>query len=235
MIKTKGIVAAVTPFGENDKILSVLTDKLGMVSVSAKGATSRHNNLKAATRMFCYGDFVLYSKKNNFYTISEVSPITDFMGLSRDIDRLNAAAGIMKFVKFSAVENQESEELLRLVLNSLHMLANTEKNINIISVVFYSKALEYMGLPPVTEECALCGRKDELLFFAPYEGGCVCGECGDKMDNRIRISDNAVKIMDYILKVPLESAFGIETAEDFSKEVLQAISLFLKVHLSYNL
>ena len=128
MIKTKGIVVSVTTLGEHDKLLTVLSEELGAISVSAKGATSRHNNLKAMTRVFCYGEFVLYDKKSGYYTISEVSPITDFMGLAQDLDRLETANNLVKFVKYTAVENEESGEMRRLLLKSLHPFADTEVN-----------------------------------------------------------------------------------------------------------
>ena len=235
MIKTKGIVVAVTTLGEHDKLLTVFTDTLGAISVSAKGATSKHNNLKAMTRMFCCGEFVLYDKKNGYYTISEVSPITDFMGLSKDLDRLTAATEIVRFVKYTAVENEESGDVLRLLLNSLYLLANTEKNINLIKCVYYLKALEYMGLPPVTEECAVCGEREGLSFFAPEEGGMVCDECAQNANLKKRLTDSALRLMDYILKSPLKAAFGIDGDKQLFTEVLEAVDMFLKVHLSYNL
>ena len=36
-LKVKGIVIGETPYGETSKILSLLTDKYGLISVMAKG------------------------------------------------------------------------------------------------------------------------------------------------------------------------------------------------------
>ena len=239
MIKTKGIVVAVTTFGEHDKLLTVLSEDMGAINVSAKGATSRHNNLKAMTRMFCYGEFVLYDKKNGYYTISEVSPITDFMGLAQDLDRLETATRLVRFVKYTAVENEESGELLRLLLNSLHLLANTDKNAELIMCVYFLKALEYMGLPPVSDECAVCGttgtESEELCYFAPEAGGLVCESCAESVGTKMYIEKNTAVLMNYILVSGVSAAFGIEGSEKLYKNLLEAIDLFLKVHLSYNM
>lgn len=235
MIKTKGIVVSVTNLGEHDKLMTVLTENLGTISVAAKGATSRHNNLKAMTRVFCYGEFVLYDKKNGYYTISEVSPVTDFMGLAKDVERLETANRLVRFVKFTAVENEESSELLRLLLNSLHLLANTEKSIGLISCVYFLKALEYMGLPPITEECAVCGCTDELRFFVPEAGGTVCEECAKGYEIRKTVKLYECKFMTYVLCAEVSAAFGITADETLYTGVLEALELFLKVHLSYNM
>ncbi len=235
MIKTKGIVVSVTNLGEYDKLLTVLTEELGAINVSAKGATSRHNNLKAMTRVFCYGEFVLYDKKNGYYTISEVSPLADFMGLAKDMERLEVANKLVSFVKFSAVENEESGELLRLLLNSLHLLANTEKSTGLILCVYFLKVLEYMGLPPITEECAVCGCRNNLIFFVPEAGGTVCEECAKDYEIRKNIKPYQCKFMNYVLCSDISAAFGIKAEEILYEGVLDALRLFLKVHLSYNL
>ncbi|MDP4118459.1 MAG: DNA repair protein RecO [Bacillota bacterium] len=235
MIKTKGIVVAQTRLGEYDKLLTLFTDNMGLISVSAKGATSNHNNLKAVARVFCYGDFVLYDKKNGYYTISEASPVTDFMGLARDLDRLDAANKIVAFTKYTAVENEESGDILRLILNSLHMLANTDKSINMIKCVYYLKSLTYMGIPPVTGECAICGSGGEIDFFSPEDGGIICGECAKVSRSFVEIEENTRKLMGWIIYLPLEKAFGIAAEEKLFEKVLEIIDLFVKVHLSYEL
>lgn len=235
MIKIKGIVVSVTALGEHDKLLTVLSDSLGAISVSAKGATSRHNNLKAMTRVFCFGEFVLYDKKNGYYTISEVSPITDFMGLANDIERLETANDLVKFVKYTAVENEESGELLRLLLNSLHLLANTDKSISLVKCVYFLKSLECMGLPPVTEECAVCGGNSETMVFAPEAGGTVCEECAKDYEPRMVIKNRSRRFIGYVLCSEMKAAFGVKADEALYGEVLEAIEMFLKVHLSYKM
>ena len=235
MIKVKAVVIAETKFGENDKLLTLFTDTLGAINVSAKGATSRHNNLKSATRFFCYGDFVLYDKKNGYYTISEVSPITDFMGLSKDVDRLCVASELVKFIKFSSVENEESKQMQRLLLNSLHFRANTDKNINLVRCIFYIKALFYMGIPPVMEECAICGGIEDLYCFAPEEGGAICSLCRDSVGYKIPMEKAVREFIAFVLNYPEENSFGIVAENALYEQIVQTLKIFLKTHLSYDI
>lgn len=231
MIKTKGIVISATKHGEHDKLLTLFTDTLGAISVSAKGVNSRHNNLKSATRVFCYGEFLLYDKKNGYYTISEVSPIADFMGLSKDLARLETASEIVKFIKFTAVENVENEDMLKLVLNTLHMLANTDKNVLLVKCVFYLNALKLLGLPPVTGECAICGKTNDLLYFSPSSGGTVCTDCSADAGNVIGITKTVSEYMEYILNSSLSSGFGTEADEKILNVVTEVTERFIKYYL----
>ncbi len=231
MIKTKGIVISVTKHGEHDKLLTLFTDTLGAISVSAKGVNSRHNNLKAATRVFCYGEFLLYDKKNGYYTISEASPITDFMGLSKDLTRLETASEIVKFIKFTAVENGENKDMLKLVLNTLHMLANTDKNVLLVKCVFYLNALKFLGLPPLTGECAICGKNENLLYFSSSSGGTVCSDCAQDAGGVTGITKTVSEYMDYILNSSLSAGFGTEADEEILTLVFEVAQKFIKYYL----
>ena len=231
MIKTKGIVISATKHGEHDKLLTLFTDTMGAISVSAKGVNSRHNNLKSATRVFCYGEFLLYDKKNGYYTISEVSPITDFMGLSKDLTRLETASEIVKFIKFTTVENGENEDMLKLILNTLHMLSNTNKNVLLVKCVFYLNALKLLGLPPVTGECAICGKDENLMYFSCSSGGTVCAECAFDAGGVTGITKTASEYMNYILNSSLSSGFGTEADEEILDMVAEVTDGFIKYYL----
>lgn len=235
LIKTKGIVISQTPFRENDRLLTVFTDDRGTINVSAKGAVSRHNNLKAATRVFCYSSFVLYDKKSSYYTIAEASPIESFVGLSKDIERLEAATAMLKFIKHTAVENVESNDALRLLLNSLYMLSETDKNAELIKCIFYIKNLVFMGLPPVTGECAVCGAKNKLTAFFPKAGGVICSDCAAGEKDSIGLSHYAERLMHYIIFAPYEKLFGISAEENLYAETLKMIGLFISEHLGFNI
>ena len=235
MIKTKGIVISQTAFGENDKLLTVFTEDRGTINVSAKGAVSKHNNLKAATSVFCYSDFVLYDKKYSYYTISEAVPIEAFMGLSKDVERLEAAAAMLKFIKYTAVENIECSDELRLLLNSLYMLSETDKNITLVKCIFYLKSLAYMGLPPVTGECAVCGTKEKLRHFLPESGGVICENCAENEKRSVSLSENAERLMHYIIYAPSEKLFGINAGNALFEEVLSHTAFFVSEHLGYRI
>ena len=235
MIKTKGIVISQTAFGENDRLLTVFTEDRGTINVSAKGAVSKHNNLKAATSVFCYSDFVLYDKKYSYYTISEASPIETFMGLSKDVERLEAASAMLKFIKHTAVENVESDDELRLLLNSLYMLSKTDKDIKLIKCIFYLKSLAYMGLPPVTGECAICGASEKLTHFLPESGGVICRNCAENEKESVSLSENAERLMHYIINAPTEKLFGINADNLLFDEVLNRTALFVNVHIDFRI
>ena len=61
--KLRGIVIGERIKGESNKQLVVLAKGLGRVLLSARGAKNAKSKLLAATQLFCYADFVVYTGK----------------------------------------------------------------------------------------------------------------------------------------------------------------------------
>ena len=71
---TKGLVIRETAVGEKDKLLTVLTHDLGIITVSAKGIRSVKNPNIASAQLFCYSNFVLYKKGDYFWLMEFLLP-----------------------------------------------------------------------------------------------------------------------------------------------------------------
>lgn len=74
-----GIVLKQTPFGEYDRIVSLLTREKGKITAFARGARKPGNRLAAATNPFAFGTFRLYDGRTS-YTISEADIQNFFSG-----------------------------------------------------------------------------------------------------------------------------------------------------------
>ena len=52
-IKVKGIIIRQTNYSDYDKMLTVLTENMGKITVSAKGVRSMKNKNRAASELLC--------------------------------------------------------------------------------------------------------------------------------------------------------------------------------------
>lgn len=81
--------------------------------------------------MFCFGEYLMY-KGTNTYHINSVEPIELFYKLRIDLDKLKYATHINKIVQDVTHENQNCFLILQLLLNTLYIIAETDKNLDLV-------------------------------------------------------------------------------------------------------
>ena len=150
---TKGLVIREQTTGENDRLVTLLTADHGLVRAFVRGGKQLKNRRAAATSLFCYGEFALY-RGRDAYTVDSAAPIEVFFGLRQDIDRLAAAQYFAQLSYELAAEEQPAPELLRLLLNTLHLLCKGTKPLVQIKAVFELRALSISGY---CENCPKAG------------------------------------------------------------------------------
>lgn len=176
-IKTNGIVIKENFYSEKDKIITILTQKNGVLRAFAKGCRNiKHKNFSAA-QMLNYSEFTLFNK-NDIFTVNEASVKASFFRLRENFDALILAQYFCEVILCLVKENMESENILRLMLNSLCALLNSKFNKNIVKSVFEIRLLSILGYQPNLLECVVC--KSTLLndsYFYLNKFGIICKNC----------------------------------------------------------
>ncbi len=168
---TKGLVIREQTIGESDRLVTLLTADFGLVKAFVRRAKQVKSRMNSATTLFAYSDFSLY--KSNDAVPAEV-----FFGLRKDIDRLTLAQYFAQLAYEMSAEEQPEEELLRLTLNSLHLLCKGEKKLAQIKAVFEFRALCLGGYMPSVLACDNCGTYEtEIMYFDTLEGRIYCENC----------------------------------------------------------
>jgi len=161
-------------------------------------------------------------------------PIELFYNLRTDLDKLRYATHITKIISDVTVENENSEEILQLFLNTLHMLANTDQNMNFIISVFKLRLISRLGYTPHIKKCSVCGdlqKEDTLTYFSLKENGFKCDECGSGDKSAIKISSSTKDAIRYIILSPVKKIFAFHIPEDSMKE----LELIAKIYLNEKL
>lgn len=181
-IEAKGIVVGETQINEGDKILTVYTDKFGIITAKAPGAKSLKRKDMAGINMFAFGDYILTENKQN-YTVRECNIITNFFGLKKDIHALGVGCYLLDCVRLTGMPNQPDTEVLRLCLNALYALSENIKNPYLIKAAFEIKLLGIMGVIPEPHICGFCCEEiDESkeVYYDFSDCAFLCCECGNK-------------------------------------------------------
>lgn len=89
-IVTPGLVLKETRYKESDRIITLLTPGLGVISASAQSSLRLKSKLFSACGLFCYSEFVLVPGRN-MYTVREADVKNVFHGISSSIEGMSLA------------------------------------------------------------------------------------------------------------------------------------------------
>ena len=184
-----GLVLRETQYGENDKLLTVLTAEEGKIFITAKGARSMKSKVVAMCRLFTYANFEYY-EKNGRRWLAGGSVNDSFFGLNEDIEGFALAAYILQVADEITDEGVEAEEILKMTLNTLYAIEKKLKPYRQIKAVYELFAVLVSGLYPDVSRCASCGEGDaESLWLDVMNGSIVCDECLKKRSGSMPMPD----------------------------------------------
>ncbi len=173
--RDQGIVLRGYPFGEADKVVVLLSPNHGKVRAVAKGIRKTKSRFGGRLEPFTQVDMVLYEGRN-LETITQVTPIDVFPRLRRDLDKTSVAGAMTEISDFVAQEGESSLRLYLLLQRGLHTL-DTEPLHPDLFTSFLLKVAGVVGVAPVLDACASCGRTEALGRFSYAAGGAVCASC----------------------------------------------------------
>lgn len=196
--KVKGLVVREKPNGENAKLLTVLTDVCGLITVNARGVRKISAAYLKSAQLFAFSDMLLY-EKNGFRTLTEASLITDFYALREDLGAYSLACYVCEAASAFAVPGEESAGILRLALNTLYALENKSFPEEQIKAAFELKLCAEGGFPPDISVCGSCGEKlSGARAFDLRSGTALCGGCAPEGGEMLLLSEPVCRAAEHI-------------------------------------
>ncbi len=166
-----------TKYKESDKILTVLTETEGKLTVSARGARRKNSKTGAASQLLTYSDMTLGEYKGRWY-LKEASIIDVFYGIRTDMELLSLASYFAELMEAVSDEDNHSPEILRLGLNSIYASSVLKKPPKLVKAAFELRLMCLSGYEPQLYGCEVCGGEmPEEPMFSVSEGIIVCRKC----------------------------------------------------------
>ena len=221
-IKVSGIIIAEHNMGDFDKMVTMLTPNLGKISCSARGARRPKSQLMAGTQYLCFGEYMLF-KGSDTYTINSCETIEMFYNVRTDLDKLMCAADITKIINAVTTENQNSYNTLKLFLNTIYTISETDKDLNFVTSVFKLRLSKVLGFTPNVNECVCCRQKENLTHFSFKDNGFKCDSCAKQDTGSFKMSEGTKSGIIYSIKADPKKIFSFNV-NDVSKKELDVIS-----------
>lgn len=218
-----GIIVNETNYGETSKILNVITKEKGLISVMAKGCKNLKSPLRSVSSKLTYGTFIIYYKENKISTLKEVSVLDNFKNLKKDITSISYAAYMLELSE-GVIKQKNDPRIFDLLIQSLKKIDEDFDPLVIMNILEL-KYLEFLGVMPIIDSCAMCGKKTGIVTLSSYRGGYVCKDC---YTNETMVSDKTIKLIRMFYYVDISKI----TKLDISPKSKNEINLFLDDYYS---
>ncbi len=225
-LRTGAIVLKGTNFGEADRILTILTERLGKIKVMAKGIRKIKSHLAGALEPFMMVDLQLHEGKT-FYIVTGATVDQPFHSLHESFEKVGQAFYFGELVDRFIEDRQRIPEIFELFKDGLDQIDGGTRSIVLRG--FELKIVEYAGFKPELNNCIHC--KEKILpgenFWDSVEGGIICDNCQKVHHHGERISDEAIKLLHFFERSDLATISRLKLAETAETEVEKILANYV--------
>lgn len=217
--RIEGIVIKETNYGETSKILNILTKEYGMIGVISKGGRSLKSELCSLSNKLTYGYFNVYYKPDKLSILKSIDLIDSFKEIRRDILKISYAGFILELTDQVYKQNNEPE-IYELFKSSLIKI-NEGLEASVITNILELKYLNFLGVTPVIDSCALCGATNSIKTLSVKRGGYICSSC---YTNEYVVDQKTIKMLRMFYYVDIAKITEVNINEKVKKEVNKFLS-----------
>ena len=223
---TEGLVIKEMNVGESDRLVTLFTRDNGIIRAFASGAKNIKSKKGAATALLTYASFTILKKKDS-YRIYEASPIEIFFSYGSDIETLSLS-------QYFGEENSPNEELLRLMLNSLHFITKKKKDFYLIKAITELRLTSICGYSPNLVACETCGCfESDTMFFDLAEGSLTCLDCAPQ-NNGIPLDKTLLSAMRHIVYSDFNKLYSFSVPPESAKRLSKITEKYLTEQVDFN-
>lgn len=197
-LTTEGLVIKRVNFGEADRVLTVLTDRYGKITVTARGI--RRITSRRAGNVEVLNQVRLHIFKGRSYTLNEAESIETFERIKGNLTLSTHAFHILELVDRLLPEDQANPRVYQLTLEVLKILNTNPRQISIRA--YEVKLLSVLGFWSVDAIKSLQPSIKELLQKLEYGSWEEIGNLEIRKEQAVELQ----RILRYYVEGILESS-----------------------------
>jgi DNA repair protein RecO (recombination protein O) len=211
--KVKGIIISEKPYKESSKLLNVITEEYGVVSLIAKGSKRLKSNLRSISSKLTYAYFQFNYKEGKLSNLICADVINPLNNIKNDLLKLSYASYILDLT--SQVLKENNNDNIFKILESSILKIEDGYDPDVITNILELKYLSYLGISPNFDNCAICGSS-KILTISVEKGGFIC--TNHHTNERI-VNNKVLKIIRMLYYVDLDKITKLEVSAPVKKEI----------------
>lgn len=199
---TPAIVLRTRPFGESDKIVSLLTQHLGKITGIAKGAKRSRRRFVNSLEPFSLINLHIleYPNRNLAYIVS-AELVLSFTRLVGSLMKISYASYMVEVTEGLIAEREENLLIFNHLKDALTYLDQNEPSLRFLTS-FELILLSLAGYQPFFDRCKYCGnghhQSKAPWHFSFKDGGILCDGCAHTKKEALLISASALAVLRHL-------------------------------------
>ena len=233
---TEGIVLRQVKTSYGRRMILLFSKKYGKISAGTGLNERGKGKSSLALRPFTYGRYELFKNRDS-YNINGAEVLKSYYGIGEDVDKYMNGAYVLEFTERVLAEEVPSPGIFSLLIDFFDLLENRDKGIGTLVLAYQTKVFRYTGVMPQLERCAICGEEKPAFKFSVEEGGVICRDCFQAMENLgphaliYDIKFGILDILKYFTVKPLKKLENIALKEDAGKLLQEIIREYAAYYL----
>ncbi len=207
-IVTKGIVIAEKELVKSERMLTIYTEKCGVIDCFARNAKGTKNSLFSGLSILHYCEFIIAEKKGS-YTVKEAETLHSFFSLTASLEGVALALYLSELLRIIQPTPEESESHLPFFLNTLHLIGKKQVDLDFYKLIFELRTMSDHGFMPLLVACSVCSEYKELPHHFDYMSGRItCYGCCEENNLICNINAADLAALRHIVFSDLKSVFS---------------------------
>jgi DNA repair protein RecO (recombination protein O) len=233
-LNTEAIVLSRTDVGEEDRILTFLTRRYGLLKAAASGAKTLKGGRTAPLDLFVRSriQFHVSSKPGKLCRIRSVDVVDPYLEIRGDYNRLCAASYMAEEVAHCVQEADPSEEIFDLLASCLDQLRHRDGTYGVL-FIFETRLIRELGMAPEMSNCMICGGEmTGKAAVSPQEGGLLHPDCSPGGDLK-ELESGDLATLRFVAQRRLQVLDRLKIDDASASRLFRAVHSFAVHHLGF--
>ncbi|HAX73443.1 MAG TPA: DNA repair protein RecO [Firmicutes bacterium] len=220
----EGIILKSFNYGENHKIVKVLTKELGIIGIYIQNANKANSKNSALAQPLTCAHFNLKDStqpNQDLYFLYQGEIINHYLHLKMDFEKVTYCYLMAEIILKGCHESVQMRYVYQMMKTFLDF-AEAGYSAYSLAIIFQLKMLPLLGVAPVLDCCANCSSTQHIVTLSVSAGGLLCAYCMPPQEP-IQIQASSIPLVRALYKLNIETVNEIEMDE----ELLHPIEAFL--------
>jgi len=213
---TPALVLRTRPYGESDRIVTLITEQHGKVTGIAKGAKNSRRRFAGTLEPFVLVRAVFRQRaSSDLVFLLRCELVGTLRAFTRDLDRFAAGSYVLELIDRMVFGREPGREVYALVHDALTLL-DAGAPADPVLRAFELHLLAASGYAPALDRCGACGRAGDgeaPRYLARERGELVCRRCVRAGEPVRPVTAAAARELARLARRPLaEAAAGTDAA-----------------------